>query len=464
MTMMKLAIAILPIWTNNTLPYALSHISAYLRKAGYIVKVYDFNIKLWHDLNKNNDYWEPSSYYKFEISEYFKINILPKIKKYLDSYIESLIKNDFDIIGFSIFSTSVHVTGYIAESLKKIKPEIKIVYGGPEAKKNSALDHLKKGLVDAIIPGDGEETFVKIISKWENNESIHQISGIVSKNSNGEIIYGPKAQKLNLDELPIPDFSDYQISSYKERSLPFIVSRGCVGACAFCTERDKFRMRSPKNILNEMKNRIIKYGITRFESCDSLINGNHKKLEELVELIIKENMNISWGGSARIDKRLTPDLLKKLLKAGCYWLIFGIESGSNKVLKLLNKGIKTDTANDVIKDSFNAGIQVIVNIFVGFPGEEEEDFNDTLKFLLKNKDFIYKVNANHSMIILENSEVYKNPKKYGVLTDRDGKIIYNGEDGWMTVDKRNRLEIRKKRHSQLLDFLKENNIYQIPES
>jgi anaerobic magnesium-protoporphyrin IX monomethyl ester cyclase len=456
--MMKIALTILPVWTKETPPHGLSYIIACLKKAGYKISVYDLNIQLWADLNKDNDLWQDYNGYKLELPDYFNKNVFPKIKNLLNNRINELSKYNFDIIGFSVFSTNIHITTYAATLLKKAHPKVKIIFGGPEAKSSSVLDLLKEGIVDIIIPGAGENTIVQLISALENNNSIINIPGIIAKDDEENIFDNPTLEKLSLDELPLPDYSDFDMSLYKQ--LPFSINRGCVGNCAFCTDRSKFISRSPQYVLKEITSSINSFGITDFINCDSAINGNHRTLEEFAEMIIKENIKIKWGGSARIDNRLTPPLLDKLIKAGCHYLIFGVESGSDKVLKLMNKGITVDSIKSVIRNVCNSGIYVIINILIGFPGEGEEEFNDTLQFLLENKTYINKVNANSPMVVLENSEVYKNPEKYGIAMDNNGKVLFDGDNGWKTVDNKNNSAIRKNRHFQLLYMMKKNKILQ----
>ena len=124
----------------------------------------------------------------------------------------------------------------------------------------------------------------------------------------------------------------------------------------------------------------------------------------------------------------------------------------------MNKGITVESIKSVIRNVHQTGIYVIVNILIGFPGEGEDEFNDTLKFLVENKEYINKVNANSPMVVLENSEVYTNPEKYGIAVDDNGKVLFDGDNGWKTVDNENNLTIRKNRHFRLLYVMKKNRI------
>ena len=147
-----------------------------------------------------------------------------------------------------------------------------------------------------------------------------------------------------------------------------------------------------------------------------------------------------------------------MFEAGCEYLSFGLESGSDKVLKLMRKGIKTEWASEVLRLTHKNKILASVNILIGFPGEEEEDFQDTLTFLDRNKTYLTSVSTGATLGIGKGSYLYQFPEKYDVKLNDDGSVNYHPELGWTTLDGRNTQPIRNDRLNRLKQFLKENNI------
>jgi len=147
-------------------------------------------------------------------------------------------------------------------------------------------------------------------------------------------------------------------------------------------------------------------------------------------------------------------LLNKMKQAGFHTLNFGMESGSDRVLKAMHKLYTSAEAEKVIRDAASAGIHVVLNFVVGFPGEEQEDFKQTLDFIKRNKDFIANVAPAHECDIL-GTDIFSQPVHYNVKVPAiDDYIQY-----WETNDKKNTFELRHSRKQEFDDFL---NSIQIP--
>ena len=238
----------------------------------------------------------------------------------------------------------------------------------------------------------------------ETKQPVFNLKGVACRNNNGEVIIGENPDNLDMDKLPIPDFSFLDLEKYQRWQIPINMSRGCVAHCDFCNERTLwpgFRMRSAPHIFKELIENSL---FNDFVVNDSLINGNYSILEELLDLIIAEPLNIFWGGSARPDRRLKFELFLKMKQAGIGYLIYGLESGSNRILKNMKKGITREMVAQNITDAHKAGIKVMINIIVGYPGETEDDFNETLYFIKKYRPFIYKINS--SIFVMPNEAFY----------------------------------------------------------
>ena len=197
----------------------------------------------------------------------------------------------------------------------------------------------------------------------------------------------------NLDTLPFCDFSPLNIELYS-RSLPLFSSRGCLYKCKFCTERflyKKFRHHSPGYMVEQIYYLQKKYHTNNFIFCDSLINYKQAWLKEFCSLVIKNKLNIKWEAQMRIEHNFPLDLAKLLKKSGCYNLFIGLESGSDKMLGLMNKGFTSACASNFFKILRKANLHFETSLIFGYPGEEKKEFKETLNFIIENKKNIPKI-------------------------------------------------------------------------
>ncbi|MBN2804332.1 MAG: radical SAM protein, partial [Deltaproteobacteria bacterium] len=180
-------------------------------------------------------------------------------------------------------------------------------------------------------------------------------------------------------------------------------------------------------------------------------------LDEFADLIIESGLNVRFGGMAVASENMTLPLLKKLKKAGCNELSFGVETGSQDVLNMMNKHLHTpQSASRVLKDSKEAGIENTVFIIVGFPGEKERHFYETLHFVRENFENIDRLMVNRQLI-LEGSRIFKKPANYGIAEGVDSN------NSFFTVDGLNDSKIRQERWNTLyLLFVEKMTLIETP--
>ena len=235
-----------------------------------------------------------------------------------------------------------------------------------------------------------------------------------------------------------------------------IMSRGCIGRCTFCNNHlinPIFRHRSPGHIFREITHHISSYGIRVFFLCDQLVNGDLVALEGLCDLIISSGKSISWYGSARVRRGMTPQLLQKMKAAGCMGLTYGVESFSERVLSLMNKRTTPEEIGAVLKATKGAGIPTFINLIVGFPGEQEREFVQTLEGIRANRENISEVTYAGPCFINFGTDLYSNPAGYGVKSSGEIDAI-----GWETIDGANTYDVRLERLSRLEKVLREEGL------
>jgi len=300
--------------------------------------------------------------------------------------------------------------------------------------------------------GEGDSTIVNIVKILEKKQSLHQCLGICYRDCNDVKITPPVPQIKNLDELPFLDFSDTPFDEYNppkdlKTHFSLMTSRGCVQKCRYCGPIGYwrgYRCMSGKRIYDEICYHLSQHSeMDYIEFLDLEMNGNMKVLEEFCDLMIEKTprKGVLWHSNMIIRKEMTLDIAKKMKASGCEHVTFGIESGSQEVLNLMNKRYLITDANQVLKNMHDAGIEVTCNFMCGFPGETEEDFNETLKFLDDNKNYINNAYPSRTYCTIEpNSYMASNLSEFGIVW-KDG---VHGQY-WENEDNTNNFLIRLNR-------------------
>ena len=420
---MKVAFVHPPPFRVDFPPLGVPYLSASLKESGHKVSSFDFNLELYTEGIIEKKFW------RFENSGCWKQpEILEQIvpDKKIEEFAHRIIKSGAELVGISVHVDSFFLANKISRALKEKNSQVRIIYGGPYfSRQMFRIHNLSDGSlskdVDAYVIGEGEITLSEIVNQLEAKNELDDVKGAFIK-KNGKIIdCGPRENFRELDRLPFPDFSEFHPSKYLEKTtLPILFSRGCINHCSFCRDCviwGTYRNRSAENIVAEMKEHSEKFSAKCFNCADLMINGNLKMLDELAELLIKEDLNVEWGGMALGRASMSQDLLNKLKKAGCIHLDIGVESGSNRVLTLIGKS-NLKMSRDLIKKAYRAGIKVHTMWLIGHSGETMLDFFKTLYFLFQNRKYFEDVLPNLCHIPIE-SKLFENMQKMGIAIDND---------------------------------------------
>lgn len=427
-------------------PLGLAYISSFLKKNNYDVSILDLSISLHESVNEEyKKYWKSNKGYCWYLEEEFKA--LPFIDE--DCYngiVEKILSSDSDIIGFSIQNTSAMFTLEVIKRIKSIYPSKKIILGGPNCynlsgdDNNFRLHHNLQEYADMVVVGEGEYILLDLLRLIESGSSLDGCRGVAFKKKNDWAFNGFAKPIMNLDELPFPDFPAYNMSLYTDKNaLPILTSRGCDMRCVFCTDTHFWRLyryRSPENVIAEISQRLEIYKNNFFGFNDSLINGSHASLMRLCDLMMRKGLKITWGGNCRVDKRLDLNSLKKMKKAGCEYITLGIESASNKILRLMGKRFTIEGAERFINDCHQAGISITANWIAGFPGETDEDFKKTADFVISHREQIEK-NTFATLTINQFSYLERHKEEFGIILDGPHLGLWKSADGQNTIELRN---------------------------
>jgi len=343
-----------------------------------------------------------------------------EIKKIIEDY-------DPDIVGISCFTTYRNSSFKLAKLAKEIKPDIKVVLGGPHA--TFMWEQIMKNFpsVDFIVIGEGEITMVELVKVLDKGLSLKKVKGIVFRN-NGKIIKTePRPLIKNLDELPFPSYRNMNLEKYaiptpptlttKEVKANLITSRGCPFGCTFCSTTQFWgrfwRPRSAKNVVDELEWLNKEYGVKFFSFSDDVFSVNQQRVIDICKEIIKRNLKIKWFTETRVDC-VSKEMLEWMKKAGCYMLEFGVESGSPRIIKNINKMITLEQIRNAFKWAREVGLETEILLMIGNPEESWETINETKKLLDEAKPDIIIVSLTH---IFPATQLYELAKQKGLIND-----------------------------------------------
>lgn len=293
--------------------------------------------------------------------------------------------NEFkpSIVGFSCTSASILSCLKMAEDAKKISNAI-TVFGGmhptilPE-------ETARYNDVDYIVAGDGERSFSDMVKSLAEGKEPFNIPGVGGYRDNTFHFTPPAPIERNLDALPFPDRDALtHMERHRNYLQAMVASRGCPYKCTFCSGRNItggiVRYRGMDNVIEEIKYLKEHYGVTHITFYDDAFIINKKKIMELCQKLIHEKMEITWSGFTRADSA-NKELLALMKTAGCIYLGIGVESGSDRTLSKIKKGYTREQAIRGVKLIKESGIDVSINIIIGFPFERVEDVKDSITLI-----------------------------------------------------------------------------------
>jgi anaerobic magnesium-protoporphyrin IX monomethyl ester cyclase len=221
------------------------------------------------------------------------------------------------------------------------------------------------------------------------NRNINSIKGIAFKRGKKVIFTGKRELIEDLNEISFPSrelfenlkYQDYCQKLFGYKSTLVMTTRGCPFSCNFCSKPvfgDVYRARSPENVIEEIRE-IINLGYNRLWFADDIFTLNKNRTMAICKKILQERINIEWDCLCRIDCS-DLELLSWMKKAGCQRVFFGIESGSDRMLKLMGKEIKAEEARLAVKLAKKVGLETAGFFMLGYPGETTESLLKTIKF------------------------------------------------------------------------------------
>jgi len=351
-----------------------------------------------------------------------QINVYRDVYKFL---IADLIEKEKpDVVGISIVQQKQLISTFtFCKMIKEQSPQTHITIGGnivtrlrDAIKESKALFEL----FDTAILYEGESAFLQLVDALGKGETdLSALPNLIHKDASGAIVQNKEVFAENMDQLPPPDFDGLPLEKYfvPKLILPYLATRGCYwGKCTFCDHFqgyvEGYRTKQIAQITEEIKFLQDKYGNRYFHFTDE--SYPPALFRKLSRSLTDNKIDIAWTTHMRFEESLLDDeVWDDAAKSGCRYLHFGYESGNDRVLKLMDKATNLDAIRTNLRMSAKYGIWNHIMGFFGFPGETEEESNDSKQFVHDNRENIHSLGF-MTFVLGKFSPVAMEPEKYGV--------------------------------------------------
>lgn len=331
----------------------------------------------------------------------FTVQILDCVKENIDfdAFAHFIKKNQFDVIGFTMFSCDIESIRQSIKIVKDINPKIVVVVGGPHPSgdPNGTMKYLSEA--DFAFKGEAEIGLPLLIDSLLSNNTTEEkqlstIPGLIWKNDN-EVMCNVNLFSDNLDIFGFPSWDLIMPHTYRgvpngvflkqSPFAPIITTRGCPYACTFCAGHNvtgkKIRRRTVDHIIEEIKILHLEYGIREIHIEDDNFTFDNEFAKKVCDEIIRRNypLTFSCPNGVRLD-RVDRELLELMKRAGWYIIFVGIESGSDRILKHMKKSLKKEQIREKVSLIRDVGLEASGYFILGYPEETKEDIYETIRF------------------------------------------------------------------------------------
>lgn len=344
-----------------------------------------------------------------------------------EEIVQQILDTKCDILGISAFSTQYNAVRVISKAVKE-SLGIKVIVGGPLSHYSYKLT-LDTTDVDFCVIGEGEMTVVDLL---RNINSPEKVKGIAYRNNGQVIVTQPRSPINNLDDLPKPAYELFQMERYVNiemsmahmkyrkglRIMTFVSQRGCPFRCNFCSKSTGgFRLMSVDKLIETLRYLKEQYKLDGIHFNDELFVSNKKRMLDFAPRI--KELQLIWDGQARVNF-VDYELLSILKDAGCVGIGLGIESGSQKILDNMKKGITVKQIESAMLTARKLGMYVKVQLIFGYPGEDEKTIQETIDLFKKVNHPGRRFNV---IVPLPGSPLYDEAIQKGLIKDEVEYLI-----------------------------------------
>ena len=338
---------------GTAIPLGLAYIGARLIEGGHHVRIFDFQIEKG-DVFKQIDDFQP------------------------------------DVFGISVTTPTANAAAGLVHQIKKRYPDRAIIAGGPHVSSLKREVFVESSDYDFLVIGEGERTIIELMEALYGAMPIHEVKGICYREGKQVVDTPPRGFIKDLDTLP---YLPIQLFDYRKYiptpgtfihlpNVAFLSSRGCPFHCVFCNKSmfgNTIRQMSAKRMVDEIVEMKERFNVREINFYDDTFTVNKHRIMEFCELLSSRNAGVKWKCNSRVDT-VTKEMLMAMKKAGCFSISFGVESGDERILKKIRKGITLEEARDAFRWSKEAGITRAAFFMLNLPGDTRETIEKTIRF------------------------------------------------------------------------------------
>lgn len=335
-------------------PFGIMYLAAYLRRDGYEVALLDWAGEPLDDAKR-----------------------------------EALRATGADVLGIHVKISSVILRALEVSRWAKEDGKT-VIWGGPGPTTLPA-ETVLQAPVDAAVLGEGEVTTLELLRTLEQNDDIGSVNGIAFARDGAAVRTKPRERITDLDSLPLPwweglgDLGRYHVPLHGRSVVPIVTSRGCPGKCGFCYARSmwggRWQALSAGRVLDSMEHVLsLDDRIGGFLIIDDLFYASPERVKSICDGIKERGLDIVWNCEIRADV-VRPELLEVMRDAGCRQVLIGVESGSQRMLDVANKGTTVEAMEQAAEAVHNAGLELYAMMVGGLPTETDEDIKATERLL-----------------------------------------------------------------------------------
>lgn len=332
-----------------------------------------------------------------DIVRYWDISTSPKVDydRFSTDIISKILSKNPTLVSFYCRCEEYHICLDLARRIKAINNAILISFGGPQAELVAEETIRRFDCVDYVCCSEGENTIVPFLQFIKSGcafSEILSIEGLVYRDSVGKVCRNKLPQLLEDNFVRNYNYYDLipQIIIDNTDCVQIDVGRGCPFACTFCSTKTfwkrKFRLRQIQNTLDEIEFVVNKFGVRRFDFQHDLFTASKKRVFEFCDGIEKRKLKIKWDCDSRIDT-IDEEMIDRMIECGLEQIFFGIETGSSRMQKVINKNLKMDRCDSIVKYCIDKGLKVTTSFIYGFPEEIESDVDETLRMVVRFQNY-----------------------------------------------------------------------------
>lgn len=344
---------------------------------------------------------------------------------YVDQFARHILSKGPKVVALSVmFTEQFWFAALLAKAIKNIRTDVVTVFGGGFFNEVNLEDFLTRTYVDHVILHEGEMGYLELLQTLDRGgEAFAMVTGLARFNPDtGSVEVGQSLEKMNYEDQPFADFSDYDMDAYYTPApvVPLISSRGCYWRrCTFCDHfasyAGTYKTQSIVRCVDEIEYHHKHHGVKHFTFVDEMISA--KRFKKIGEEILKRGLDVRYFALAKPTPDFTQDILDLMYESGCRCVYWGLESGSERLLELMDKGNTVESSSNTLNRAHKANIRNHLFMIIGFPSETREELDESIQFLYDHAEVTDKVLAS-GYVLKKGTPIHDQLERFGI------KMIY----------------------------------------